>query len=100
MEFPAEFNNTAGIGLLLMCIVLIVYDCRRDIRQLVSAKNAFLLTIIAWFLLEAVLIPAELQIFSQEAYHYGLFCVFICIAAFLVGYQFTKGGFFDSFFKS
>lgn len=85
--------------LLLVAAGLIVFDCRRDVRQLVSARNVFLLTIMAWFLLEASLLPKELLTFSAGAYVFGLMCVGVCITAFLGAYHGVTGGVFDSTFR-
>lgn len=92
--------STAPAYLLLATVVaLVVFDCRRDIAQLVAARNVFLLTIMAWFLMEAVIAPPELQTFSSETYVYGLFCVALCIIAFLGIYHTMRGGIFDPVFR-
>ena len=99
MERLSQLSNSSAVALLVVCVGLILYDCRRDIRQLVTARNVFLLTIMAWFLLEACLIPKQLQHFSTKIYSFGLICVGVCIVSFVTGYGSTKGGVFDPVFR-
>ncbi len=88
-----------SFALLLVCTGVIVHDCRWDIRQLVSARNVFVLTLMAWYVLEACLAPKELQIFSQQHFDLGVSYVFLSVGAFLVGYHNTQGGAFDPLFR-
>ncbi len=99
MEGLSQLSNGVALGMLVVCVGLIFYDCRRDIRQLVSARNVFILTIMAWFLLEASLVPKALTVFSPEQYSFGLVCVGVCIVAFLFGYGSSRGGVFDPVFR-
>jgi len=99
MERLSELSNSVALAMLAVCVGLILYDCRRDIRQLVSARNVFILTIMAWFLLEASLVPKALTLFTAEQYNFGLVCVGVCIAAFIIGYSSSRGGVFDPVFR-
>jgi len=85
-----------ALGILAM---IIAYDCRRDIRQLVSARNVFLLTIAAWFLLEACLLPDDLYRYTQFEHLLGLMAVAVCVTGFLAGYTGSRGGAFDGMFR-
>ena len=85
--------------LLAVVTGLIVVDCRRDIRQLVSARNVFLLTIVAWFLLEACLLPVAVQEYDQPTHVLGLMSVGLCVIGFLGGYAGSRGGAFDGLFR-
>jgi hypothetical protein len=87
------------IALLLVCTGVIVHDCRWDIRQLVSARNVFVLTLMAWYVLEACLAPKELQIYTQQHFDLGVGYVVLSLCAFLMGYHNTKGGAFDPLFR-
>ena len=98
MESLNGASNSVALAMLAVCAGLILYDCRRDIRQLVSARNVFILTIMAWFLLEASLAPKALAIFSPGQYHFGLVCVGVCVVSFVLGYGVSRGGVFDPVF--
>ncbi|MBB01753.1 MAG: hypothetical protein CMJ47_03820 [Planctomyces sp.] len=99
MNSEELLNNSLGIALLVATFGIIAAECRRDIRQLVSAKCVFLLTISAWFLLEAVLAPRDLHVFSQVQYDFGIVCVALALVSFLCGYGLSKGGAFDPLFR-
>ncbi|MCX7396134.1 MAG: O-antigen ligase [Planctomycetales bacterium] len=99
MDGSVGVSALPAFSLLMVVIGIIAIHCQRDIRQLVSARNVFLLTIMAWFLLEACLLPDAVLKYSQGAHLMGLLSVFLCIGSFLAAYHSTKGGLFDSTFK-
>ncbi len=57
MDGSVSISALPAGSLLIVVFGLIVVHCQRDIRQLVTARNVFLLTIMAWYLLEACLLP-------------------------------------------
>ena len=77
-EVTSLSNGFAWI-ILVIILAMIIADCAKDIRQLVSARNVFLLTILAWFVFEATILPDELHVFSQSTYNYSLICVLTCL---------------------
>jgi hypothetical protein len=86
--------------LALVCVAAVIaFDCRRDIRQLVSARSVFLLTIMAWFLLEASLLPDELEKYTQAEHLRGLLAVALTVLGFLAGYQASAGRMFEPLFR-
>lgn len=99
MDYVSNISPVAAYFLMVVVAGLIAYDCRRDIRQLVSARNVFLLTIAAWYLLEACVVPDELQKYDQAEYLTGLFLVGLAVCSFLFGYSNSRGGVFDGVFK-
>ncbi|HBE71944.1 MAG TPA: hypothetical protein DDW52_27700, partial [Planctomycetaceae bacterium] len=100
MEYlSTDISNGLSYVLLLITFGLIGFDCRKDIRQLVSARNMFLITILAWYLLEAWNVPPEIQRYSQAEYNQGLIGVLVCIFGFVAGYESTRGGIFDGSFR-
>ena len=50
----SEISNVFAYAVMAIVVGLIVVDCLSDLRQLVSARNVFLITILAWYLLEAI----------------------------------------------
>ena len=99
MDNISQISAGPAYFLLVVVVGLIAFDCRRDIRQLVSARNVFLLTIMAWFLLEACLLPEELLNYSQSDHLLGLMGVGCSVGGFLLGYMATRGGAFDGMFR-
>lgn len=91
-------NNLFGLLCLAFVIGAIAYDCRRDIRQLVSARNMYLITLITWFLFEAVTVPNELSKFPQSIYDFGILCVCTSAVGFLVTYHSSGWKLFDGLF--
>lgn len=94
----SSFSAAPAYLLLASVMGIIAFDCRRDIAQLVSARNVFLLTIMAWFLMEAIIVPPELETFSHSTYLFGLACITTCIVSFLIAYYSVRGGIFDPIF--
>ena len=94
-----EISNVLAYGARAIIVGLIAFDCRRDLRQLVSARNVFLITILAWYLLEAIGVPPEISKYTQEEYNFSLIAVLLCCFSFLIGYSISKGGIFDSSFR-
>ena len=92
-------SNVLAYAVLAIVVGLIAFDCRRDLRQLVSARNVFLITILAWYLLEAIGVPPEISKYTQEEYNFSLIAVLLCCFSFLIGYSISKGGIFDSSFR-
>lgn len=92
-------SNTFGLVGLAVAAALIAVDCGKDIRQLVTARNVFILSIIAWYLVEACLLPDELQKYTPAEYSRGILLVLVCIGAFLAVYHNASGGVFDGAFR-
>ncbi|MCR9200675.1 MAG: oligosaccharide repeat unit polymerase [Planctomycetaceae bacterium] len=95
----SEISNGFSYVILIIVFGLIGLDCSKDLRRLVSARNVFLITIAAWYLLEACLAPEKLRVFTQTTYHHGLFCVLLCVMSFLAVYHNSQGGIFDTVFR-
>lgn len=94
-----QIPSTFGIASALAMILIIMSLCRNDIRELVSARCVFLITLLGWFLLEAALAPEALRQFSSETYVLGIVCVWVCAASFLIAYNSSRGGVFDPMFR-
>ena len=93
-----EISNLFAVAVIVVTALAIIIDCRRDVQQLVSARNAFLLTLVMWYLLEAIIIPAEVAAFGQDGYDFGVICIAVSIATFLLSYHLSRGGVFDPLF--
>src|SRR5437899_3365226 len=78
--------------ILALCIGLAIWaDVRTDLCRIVSGRNVVLGAIGAWYLIEALILPAELRTYSQRQYNLGIFYVGLAFAAFLLGYHYSSG---------
>jgi oligosaccharide repeat unit polymerase len=91
--------NYFGILAMIACVCAIGLDCQSDARRLVSARNVFILALMAWFLLEAVLLPRDIRTFTQTEINLGVVLVVCSLGAFLAGYSVFQGGVFDPVFR-
>jgi oligosaccharide repeat unit polymerase len=66
-------------------------DVRHDLCRLVSGRNMVLFGIGVWYLLEAIMLPALLRTYTQEQYNFGVLCITLALAGFLLGYHHTSG---------
>ena len=94
-----SLTNHFGILATVVAVVVILIDCSKDARRLVSARNVFILSIIAWFLLEAVILPKDLLTFSQGEIDIATGLIGLSLFCFLIGYSQSKGGIFDPVFR-
>lgn len=99
MNSATEISNLFAWVVFTIISGLILFDCRKDLRQLVSARNVFLLTLIAWYLLEALVVPDELLKYDQTQYNFGLFCVLLSAFSFVIFYTSVKGTLFYGTFR-
>ena len=91
--------NHFGILVTVGATFVIAIDCIRDARRLVSARNVFILAVMAWFLLEAVILPKDLLAFSQSEVDIATGLIGLSLFCFLIGYSQTRGGIFDPVFR-
>jgi len=91
MNDPSHLSNFPGLILAAILAGAIAWDVRRDIRRLICGRNVVLAGILAWFLLEAVMLSPGLSEFSQGTYNYSIFCVALAAGGFLAAYYATPG---------
>ncbi len=72
MNAQSTFTAVLVAGFILACIV---YDLRRGLYRLLSPRTAVLISVIYWYLLEALRLPKDLASFTQLEYDFGMFCV-------------------------
>ena len=94
-----EISNTLGVVALVLAALAIVMDVSKDIRKLVSARNVFLLSIMAWYLVEACIVPEEVRNYDQEEYNLGLLTIGLSLSGFLVIYHGIVAKAFDPIFR-
>ncbi|MBA3315523.1 MAG: oligosaccharide repeat unit polymerase [Planctomycetota bacterium] len=94
---PAEHQLSNALAIILTAIVvsLLFWDARYSIYRLLTARNVTLLSVLLWYLLEAVRLPDDLDRFSQSEYDIGIFCVMLAMLMFLFGYHRSNSTVFD-----
>lgn len=95
-----DLSNLFAIFATVIAGLLIAANCAHDIRRLVSARNVFILSMAAWYLVEAIIVPDEIKKYSQEQYNVGILRIILCLGAFLIAYQSsTNARVFDGLFR-
>src|SRR5687768_2161486 len=86
-----EISVVPALVILAALAAAIWADIRNDMCRLISGRNVVLIAITAWYLLEAVMVPEALRLYSQEQYNLGVTCVGLAFGCFLAGYHYTAG---------
>jgi len=72
----------------MIVAILILVDFKADPLNIIKAKTVVFFAFIGWFLFEALVVPTYVSVtFSQAEYDYGVFCLFLSLVGFIVGYQ-------------
>jgi hypothetical protein len=90
-------SNALAYAVVVVMVGYWLAFLRRDVRLLVSARSMWLVTLLVWFLLEAIQMPKEILRFSQEQYNLGVLCVLLSFLGFVAGYHRIRLTIFDSF---
>ena len=83
-------SNLSAVAVTAALVLAIVADVRNDLCRVVRGRNVVLLSILAWFLVEALQVPAALAAYTQTEYDFGVLCVGLAMVSFLAGYE-TQG---------
>jgi oligosaccharide repeat unit polymerase len=84
-------SNTPAIVVALGLALALVAHTGTDLRLLLRGRNVVLAGIASWFLVEAITLPADLGVYSQDEYTRGVLGVAASALAFLAGYHGTNG---------
>lgn len=85
-------SNLYAMGLGLLLTTLIAFDVRDDVRRLLTGRNVVLAGILAWYVLECLMLPADLRTsYTQSQFDLGVLCVALAAGCFLLGYHETAG---------
>ena len=94
-----EISNLPAIAVTFTLAWLVLNDCHRDLSRLVSARNVYLLTISAWYMMEAILLPEEVQKYSQNEHLIALASIGLSVLGFLISYNMVRGEAFKGMFS-
>ncbi len=80
-------SNIFAIGLAGVVLAMLAFDLRRGVIRVLSGRSAVLVAVMYWYVLEALRVPKDLEIYTQSEYNFGLLCVLVSVVAFLVAYH-------------
>jgi oligosaccharide repeat unit polymerase len=92
--FMDDLKDLSNVPACLLAALLggaLWMDLRHDPCRLISGRNVVLLAIAAWYLLEAIMLPAALRRYNQNQYNLGIIHVGLAFASFLAVYHYTSG---------
>ncbi len=86
-----------GLALVFTAIVIgfLLWDARDNVYKVLTGRNVTLLSVLLWYMLEAVRVPKALNAFTQTEYNVGLLCVGLSTFVFLAGYHSSRSKVFD-----
>ncbi len=91
----APTTEAAWLLTVLLGLILAA-DLYRDVTRLVTARNVVLVGIFAWYLLEALQLPEQVQAYGRDATDYALIIVGLAMWCFLYGYRIGRVHLFDA----
>jgi hypothetical protein len=91
----SSLSNTLAILLAAIIGSLLLWDARNNVYRILTGRNITLISVMLWYMLEAVRLPKALSEFSQSEYNVGLFCVGLSTLLFLSGYHYSRSRVFD-----
>jgi oligosaccharide repeat unit polymerase len=80
-------SNTFAVAVGAFVALSLVVHVRKNLYFLLTGRSVVLITVVYWYLFEAVRLPSALQTYTQEEYNFGVFCILISVAAFLGAYH-------------
>jgi oligosaccharide repeat unit polymerase len=82
-----ELSNWPAIVVAAFLAAVLAVDLRRNVLRLMTGRSVVLVAVMLWYVLEALRTPTMLREYTQGEYHFGLFCIVLSVAAFLVAYH-------------
>jgi oligosaccharide repeat unit polymerase len=82
-------NHSNGLAIVIAVIVAacLVYDVRRNLYRILLGRSVVLVSVLYWYLLEAIQVPEALQNYTPSENYFGLFCVVLSACVFLAAYH-------------
>jgi oligosaccharide repeat unit polymerase len=76
-----------AIGAAIFVLGCIAFDLRHNLYRLLTGRSVVLVSVLYWYLLEAIRLPKDLERYTPDEYSFGLLCVVLSVIAFLVAYH-------------
>ena len=83
-------SNRLAILVALFVLSCLAYDIRRSVYRVVLGRSVVLISVLYWYLLEALRIPEALEHYSPSEYRFGLCCVVVSVVVFLMAYHVSR----------
>ncbi len=80
-------SNGLAITIALLVVACLVYDLRRSLYRILLGRTVVLVSVLYWYLLEAIRVPEAIQNYSPNENHFGLWCVALSVGVFLTAYH-------------
>lgn len=80
-------SNLPAIAAAVFVLGCIAFDLRQNLYRLLTGRSVVLVSVLYWYLLEALRLPKDLERYSQGEYSFGLLCVVLSVVAFLIAYH-------------
>jgi len=82
-----NLSNALAIAIAMLVVACLVYDVRRNLNRILLGRTVVLVSVLYWYLLEAIRVPEAIQNYTPNENHFGLFCVLLSVGAFLAAYH-------------
>jgi oligosaccharide repeat unit polymerase len=83
-------TNRFAIAVAIFVVACLAYDMRRSVYRIVLGRTVVLMSVLYWYLLEAIRIPDALEGYTPSEYRFGLFCIVLSVVVFLIAYHSSR----------
>jgi len=80
-------SNALAIAIATLVVACLVYDVRRNLYRILLGRTVVLVSVLYWYLLEAIRVPEAIQSYAPNENHFGLICVLLSVGVFLAAYH-------------
>jgi hypothetical protein len=84
-----QLSNLWAVVATVLLAGCLAFDLRNGLYRILSGRNVVLVTVLVWYLLEALRVPADLTRYTPGEYDFGIFVVILSVGVFLATYQFA-----------
>jgi oligosaccharide repeat unit polymerase len=84
-----HLSNGLAIVVAILVVGCLAYDVRRSLYRILLGRTVVLVSVLYWYLLEAIRVPEALESYTPGENHFGLFCVALSVLVFLAAYHGT-----------
>jgi oligosaccharide repeat unit polymerase len=82
-----SLSNGLAIAIAAFVVACVVVDVRRSLYRILLGRTVVLVSVLYWYLLEAIRVPEAIQNYTPSQNHFGLFCVLLSVGVFLAAYH-------------
>jgi oligosaccharide repeat unit polymerase len=82
-----SLSNGLAIAIAALVVGCRVFDVRRNLYRILLGRTVVLVSVLYWYLLEAIRVPEAIQNYTPNENHFGLFCLLLSVGVFLAAYH-------------